>query len=382
MADPVETVYAADAHTKAKHAILREYLQRWFIILGRAAARYRTTERLLYVDGFAGAGEYRDDVPGSPLVAIETAREQRNSLHVPLHVTTIELREDRVQHLKRLTDTIKCSPTFPANIRVDDPIQGECEEEICRILHDHEARHRAVGPAFFFLDQFGYSAFSMDLVSKILKHPKCEVFSYLNWQMACAFMGDETKWRGISEAFGGDEWKAAIPRSGQEKEEAFRQAYMNALRERGGAKYVFEFVMRDHNDRIIYWLFFSTNSLQGLEEMKEAMWKVDGSGGFQFSDKHAGMGNLFSYEPEKLAEDLVKALDGKEMAILQIHEYAMTSTPAYRWKEALGMLRKSGELQRVGTTAPMPTNFNDETIRVRIARKEKPAPRPPEPTLF
>jgi hypothetical protein len=39
MGDPKETIYEADPHTKAKHAILREYLKRWLPILSRQAKR-------------------------------------------------------------------------------------------------------------------------------------------------------------------------------------------------------------------------------------------------------------------------------------------------------------------------------------------------------
>jgi hypothetical protein len=38
----------------------------------------------------------------------------------------------------------------------------------------------------------------------------------------------------------------------------------------GGAKYVWPFSMLDSNERLLYWLFFCTNSRRGLEEMKKA----------------------------------------------------------------------------------------------------------------
>src|SRR4051794_17699157 len=55
-------------HTAAKHLLLRRYLDRWFPILGK----YHT--RINYIDGFAGPGEYEGGEPGSPILALESAR--------------------------------------------------------------------------------------------------------------------------------------------------------------------------------------------------------------------------------------------------------------------------------------------------------------------
>jgi hypothetical protein len=48
------TVWTAPPHTIAKIEMLRAYLVAWFQILGRS----RRGEDLLYVDGFAGPGEF------------------------------------------------------------------------------------------------------------------------------------------------------------------------------------------------------------------------------------------------------------------------------------------------------------------------------------
>jgi hypothetical protein len=55
MTDTLPTVWRADAHTFAKHDILRQFLGAWFPILSRQAANLGRSQRnVLYVDGFAG----------------------------------------------------------------------------------------------------------------------------------------------------------------------------------------------------------------------------------------------------------------------------------------------------------------------------------------
>lgn len=60
-----ENLWKRDDQTQGKHLVLQHYLTGWFPILGRS------NDRLLFVDGFAGPGEYADGEQGSPLIALE-----------------------------------------------------------------------------------------------------------------------------------------------------------------------------------------------------------------------------------------------------------------------------------------------------------------------
>ena len=64
-----DTIWTADAHTLAKIAMLRGYLNAYFSILGRS----KRSQDILYVDGFAGPGEYANSSEGSPIAALNAA---------------------------------------------------------------------------------------------------------------------------------------------------------------------------------------------------------------------------------------------------------------------------------------------------------------------
>jgi len=341
-------------------------------ILSRQAKKLGSSRRLLYVDGFAGAGEYTNKVPGSPLVAIETAVEHTHEFHVPIRFVFIEKRKDRVEHLKALVSSTQHTILKTSQLTVV-PIEGDCEHEVRKLIAKHKQTDQKLGPAFFFLDQFGYSSFSMELVRTILAEEVCEVFSYLNWNLLHPFMTDKAKWAGITKAFGGDEWKAVLGLSGVEKEERFRDVYVAALCDRGGARFTFPFAMRDKNDRIIYWLFFCTNNIRGLEQMKRAMWDVDQSGGFHFSDKHSTcLGHLFPVDDQWLAEHLMAELDGEILTVGEVHEYVLTRTPCCSFKAALVTLERSGQLEAVD---PPPRRlkyrFSDTEMKLCFRKKAK-----------
>lgn len=49
---PKSTLWPREPHTEGKHLVLKEYLNAWFPILGG------TQGRIVFIDGFAGPGEY------------------------------------------------------------------------------------------------------------------------------------------------------------------------------------------------------------------------------------------------------------------------------------------------------------------------------------
>lgn len=83
--------------------------------------------------------------------------------------------------------------------------------------------------------------------------------------------------------FGTPEWREVVKLPDpDERLRAIHDLYLKQLRT--VAKYVRAFLMVNKSITPDYFLFFATNSLDGLEAMKHAMWKVDPNGEFQFSD--------------------------------------------------------------------------------------------------
>jgi hypothetical protein len=187
------------------------------------------------------------------------------------------------------------------------------------------------------------------------------------------FISDHTKWSSISTAFGNNQWKKALDLPANKRPLFILNTYRNALITNAHAKYVWHFAMADKDAKLLYWLFFCTNSSRGLEEMKKAMWKVDPTGGFRFSDKDdPSQLNLFrACTDEILAHELSSSLKGRTLTISQIGEFVLTQTPAYSYKTALKFLEKkeksievknAPENRRRGT-------FPDETLQIKFLCK-------------
>src|SRR5688572_25838677 len=65
---PRTKLWSIEPHTRAKHEILRRYLEAWTAILGTSNQRV-----IQYVDGFAGPGAYSGGEEGSPIIALKAA---------------------------------------------------------------------------------------------------------------------------------------------------------------------------------------------------------------------------------------------------------------------------------------------------------------------
>lgn len=271
MAVPRTTIWDLAPHTEAKHVILKRYLGAWFPILSRYS------DRILYIDGFAGPGRYSKGEAGSPLIALDVANTHRGKLAGELIFRFVEREEARVTHLRAEIDEMKLPKHF--NVRAE---HGRFDATIGPLLDELKAETTPT-PAFAFIDPFGISGYPYSIVSRLLSQPRTEVL--------VTFMADAlNRWlthpseevtTHIVDTFGDDE-PLAIAKSTGNRIERLRIAYQERLSRH--ARFVRYFEMRDRDNRVQYYLFFATNNELGHVKMKEAMWKVDPDGSFSFSD--------------------------------------------------------------------------------------------------
>jgi three-Cys-motif partner protein len=354
MSDISPIIWEGPAHTFAKHRILEAYLKAWMPIMSRQSYKLGISEaELLFVDGFAGPGCYAGGESGSPILAIESVLEHSYDFPIPISLLFIEENEERHAVLQDNVEKYRKKIEESNRINSVNVEKGDCEKVLTKVFDRYEKTNRNIGPAFFFLDQSGFSDVSMQLIHRIMSQHQCEVFSYLNWDHMNRFLTDQIKWASLDKAFGGTEWRPALELESNKRSAFMLKTYKTALKEKGNSKYVWHFAMCDANDKLLYWLFFCTNNLRGLEEMKRAMCKADPGRRFRFSDKDDPTQlNLFdSYQDEMLAQDLATILPGKILTVSKVKEFVLTETPSYIYKAALKILEER-ELMKVRNAPP------------------------------
>ena len=334
---PQSTLWAIEPHTEAKHKILRKYLEAWFPIMASRKAR------IVYLDGFSGPGRYTGGQPGSPIIALECAKNHRAPLNGELVFLFIEERQDRADHLSNQIEQLHCPDRFKIEVKC-----GEFAPQLTEILDDLDRDGHRIAPTFALIDPFGFSGIPYTLIQRLLSNRRCEAF--------ISFMVDSiNRWlthpdegirAHIAQTFGTDEPFAIS--TGADRIVALKDLYHCQLKKI--ARFVRRFELRDKDDRVVYCLFFASNDATGHYKMKEAMWKVDPLGDFRFSDAtNPDQEILFLNTPlDILRSDLIQQFQpAGEIPIERVETFVFNETGFLRkhMGEVLENLESEGQVK-------------------------------------
>jgi three-Cys-motif partner protein len=367
MASPKTTVWPLEPHTRAKHAILRRYLQAWTPILTQGGF-----PRIAYVDGFAGPGQYQGGEEGSPIIALRAALDHRDRISANVIFLFVELDEDRAANLRALVDAIPLPPNFSPKIDGGRTFAQAFED--FRKLHVGQIGR--LPPTFAFIDPFGWTGAPFSVVQYILTQSSCEVFVTFMYEEINRFISLPDQAANFDELFGTVEWRNCVNLvKSVERNRCLHDLYVRQLKTAARAKYVRSFQMRNASGMTDYYLFYATNNLVGLKKMKEAMWKIDEGGEFTFSDAtdpHQMV--LFGKEPrfELLQERILKRFGGQEASVGEIEEFVLNET-AFRETHYKQQVLKPLELAdppRIAAINAAPARrrgtFGDAAMRIRF----------------
>jgi three-Cys-motif partner protein len=341
MSNRLPAVWDADPHTIAKIAILKGYLNAWFRILGKT----RKGQTILYVDGFAGPGYYRNHDEGSPLAAIRAAESALQSLDSDfiadkLHCAFIESRADR---FRVLNDTV--SP-FVGKAKLGIT-RAHCEfvDGIELVRKEVPGPFRGEGPLFVFADPFGGTGIPFKTFQDCMKSEAAELLINLDADGIGRMFAAENNNRDaqLTELFGCDKWRDALTARNDFGKLSVQilDLYKKRLRTLPNVKYIWSFAMRGKADLISYHLVFASKHPLGLKKMKEAMQVIDKTGCYSFSDAHVDQQVLFREDNEEVyAEVMFKSFNGKTLSMAEANDFALTETPFLNAKPLLGVLEK------------------------------------------
>ena len=315
------TIWEIEPHTEAKHAILRKYLDAWVPIITR------WNGRVLYIDGFAGPGEYIGGKDGSPIIAIKAVLEHRTDVTSEINMFFIENKKKRCEFLEQKIAGLE----IPRNINTVC-FCATFDKAMAKILDYVDEQKKKLAPAFVFIDPFGFTGIPFALVKRIMQNPKCEILITFMYEEINRFVSDEKIWDSLEETFGTDEWKEVIHESNSQRRLALLHGvYENQLEHEAGIKFVRSFKMVNKTNRPDYFLFFGTNHITGLKKMKAAMWKVGKTDSLQFSDAthNPDQPMLFEMEPnyELLKKTILGNFKGTSVSIEELEDYVLTQTP-------------------------------------------------------
>jgi len=313
------TIWNLKPHTRAKHLILKSYLDAWLPILTS------WNKRVIYIDGFAGPGEYIGGEDGSPIIAIKSVMDHKIVFKSEIVMIFTEAVPDRCEFLENKISSIN----LPSNLKVQCVCKrfSEALTEIFKYLDEQKKR---IAPSFVFIDPFGFEGIPFDVIKRIMENSQCEVFITFMYDDINRFMKNKKLWKCLDETFGTEEWKSALnEKVPSNRVNLLYSIYRKQLEK--VAQYVSAFKMIDKFNRVDYFLFFGTNHIEGLKAMKHAMWRADPTGNLQFSDYTYYPDQGFLIEPEPpfdiLQTSILNEFKGKTITIKELEDFVILKTP-------------------------------------------------------
>ena len=333
------TLWPLEEQTEGKHLLLRTYLDGWFPILGSFSGR------LLFVDGFAGPGEYADGEMGSPIVALDSVRRHKGDGRLGSVETVfvfIERDAPRVEHLQALVN--RQPPITNTSVHV---LLGTFDDHMASLLDRIDEQSRALAPAFVMIDPFGVKGSPMELIGRILGNPKSECLISFMYEPIRRFHRQHKFGEHLDDLFGTQAWRDCFKIEDETARKQFLHHLFAAQLRQHGAKYVLPFELWK-GGRHIYTLYFTTGNIKGCDLMKSCIWKFDPSGRFSFRGYAAGQLTLFGPETSGLARQLRETFGTEWTSIEDVEEFVMgDGTPFHKGhlrRATLQPLERDGEI--------------------------------------
>ena len=300
---PKPTLWPLDDHTRGKHMVLREYMDAWLpIILSKF-------NKAMFVDAFAGPGEYENGELGSPVIALNALAEHSSQRMMTgqIDYVFIEERSDRFEYLEKIIDHQRARGSVPDICQIT--MLNDTFAHVLPTLLKEISSERM--PTFVMIDPFGVSGIGMKHIRHLMAYPSVEVYVSFMYEFINRFKEEDTFGIPLDDLFDCQDWRQGIDMSeSRARKKFFYELYRSQLK-LAGARYVLDFELYERN-QLKYALFFGTKSDQGCDKMKRAMWKVAPLGGYTFRSDNLGQLSFAS-----------KVVDFSELERALIAEFGM-----------------------------------------------------------
>jgi three-Cys-motif partner protein len=256
--------YSGREQTKAKHFILRRYLQ-------ALAFKVLNFQDITYVDGFSGPWESKmeDFSDSSFMIAISVLREAQKQTRERTGVTR------RIRCFFSETNPDAYAKLKEAVAPFHRPKEGFEIETYCGKFEDAISEiDKFIGRSFplIFIDPTGWTGFPLEKLKPLFNRPRCEVLINFMYSFVRRFVdsGDEGIIASLNPILGGPGWRNRLDQSlarGPATEELFRESVQAA----GDFKFVVSTkIDKATEERPHFFITYGTKKFDGLKAFRQA----------------------------------------------------------------------------------------------------------------
>jgi len=354
-----------------KSIIVAKYFDVWANVIISTQKRYpQHSQKIAYIDLFAGPGRFKDGSMSTPLRIITNAIEKID-LRERLVAIFNDKDENNSEDLQRTIrgipgiDTLKFKPAV---------YNQEVGEEIVKMFEE-----MILVPTLFFVDPWGYKGLSLRLVNSVLKDWGCDAIFFFNYNRINMGLNNPFVQEHMRALFGHEkaiELKEKLLRKKPYKRELIIVEELCQALKSYGSRYVLPFRFKNNRGkRTSHHLIFVSKSFRGYEIMKDIMARessnnTQGVPSFEYNpaDFLPKQSLLFHlYRPlHDLKKDLLNTFKCKRLTMRDIYELHNVDTPYVKknYKEVLRELYEDGSIGAVSPTGKPPRKgtFSDEIM--------------------
>lgn len=306
------------------------------------------SQKIAYIDLFAGPGRYKDGSKSTPIKVLEQIinneklRDRVITIFNDADKNYATNLESEIKNLKGI-ELLKYPPTV-FNLNVGDDMVDLFE-------------HTSLVPTLSFADPWGYKGLSSKLLTALIKDWGSDSIFFFNYNRINMGISNPMVQPHMDAIFGVE--KAAKLRTNvrnlkpQEREATILNELAKTLSARGKI-FVLPFRFARENGRTSHYLIFVSKHVLGYSLMKEIM--------YRYSSEHTDGVASFSYIPvgnlqldflsmflkpiEELGDELLKTFAGETLTVKQIYDQHQVGTPFVlkNYKDAILKLETDGRV--------------------------------------
>jgi len=355
-----------------KARIVSKYFKQWAgVMLGTIRKYDRQSQKLAYIDLFAGPGRYNDQSKSTPILVLEAilANPELSSRVVTL------FNDKDSKNIESLMTAISELPNIDQLKHEPMLFNEEVGDEIAQWF----SQQRMI-PTFFFVDPWGYKGLSQNLVSSIIKDWGCDCVFFFNYNRINMGVNNNIIEPHLLSLFGKNQLaqirERIVNATPDYRESVIIQALCYAFKE-NGQKFVLPFRFRNsEGTRTTHHLVFITKGFRGYEIMKEIMAEEssdsqDGVANFEYNPQDARykQGSLFdmlSRPLDDLQDMLLQEYSGQTISFTLLYENHSVDKPFIKkhYKSVLWRLFDDGKITAVKPNGKSPRKgtFADDLL--------------------
>lgn len=354
-----------------KSTIVAKYFDVWANVIVSTQKRYpQHSQKIAYIDLFAGPGRFKDGSQSTPLKILINAIEK-----IDLRERLVAIFNDKDEkNSNDLQNTIEEIPGIKTLKYKPVVYNQEIGEEIVKMFED-----KNLVPTLFFVDPWGYKGLSLRLVNSVLKDWGCDAIFFFNYNRINMGLNNTAVQEHMQALFGEKQTmelrKQLMSKNSYERELLIVEELCQALKAYG-SRYVLPFRFKNNKGkRTSHHLIFVSKHFRGYEIMKDIMARessndTQGVPSFEYNpaDFLPRQTLLFQlFRPlNDLKEELLDTFKSQRLTMQKVYEMHNVDTPYIKknYKEVLRELHEDDSIGAISPTGKPPRKgtFGDEII--------------------